>query len=497
VSLPKNIVTLDIDETAIKMLEIRGGVVRKWASVLLGPNEITVDDEEGSEWEALSAMVRQLMASSGMRVTRAYASVSGLYSVNRIVVVTNPPPAGLTYEQALIEEVREAVPLSEERLYIQWQPVATYENKERVLVTGVPKDLIDNEVLSLKAAGIKPQLLELRTMALVRAVNRELAIILNIEISSFDIVVVVNGIPEIMRTVAWHYEDLTLEDKVQNLTTTLDMTVDFYNLRHPDANLTPATPLFITGQLSGDLALEEELEASMQYSVEPLAPPLECPAHLPVSQYAVNIGLALKGMTSPKAKGDEKKEEEEEGEQEGGNEVIVSPPQLHIDLLPEAYRPWKPTPKQMGAFGFIILALIGLLPVYQVATDAVSRTADLQVRQDILNSELQRRQIEINNRRPLQQAINEHNLIVEMGGDFTGDIDFIRDEARKLDILVDTISHDGEKIVISCEADDYLTFRTYETALRDSGRFASIVAPSERYEYITGGTIEVVPQAIE
>jgi len=484
--LAKNIVTLDIDGTAIKLLEIRGGVVRKWASVLLGPNEVDME-EEGSEWEALSTMVRQLMASSGIRVTRAFASVSGLYSVNRIVTVSNPPPAGLTYEQALVEEVREAIPLSEERLYIQWQTVATYENRERVLVTGVPKDMIDNEVLSLKAAGIKPQLLELRTMALVRAVNKQQAIILNIELSSFDIVVVVNGIPEIMRTVAWHYEDLTLEDRAEHLAATLDITVDFYNLHHPDINLTPATPLFITGQMSGDLALGEKLQASMGYPVEPLAPPLECPAHLPVSQYAVNIGLALKGMAPPKPK---------EGEQEGEQEV-VSHPQLHIDLLPEAYRPWKPTSRQMGAFGFIILALVLLFPVYQVASDAVSKTANMEVRQDILNSELQRRQIEIQNRRPLQQAINEHNLIVEMGGSFTSDLEFIRDEAKSLDIRVETISHDGESIVVRCEADDYITFRTYETALRESGRFSSVTSPSERYGYVTGGTIDLVPQASE
>jgi len=68
------------------------------------------------------------------------------------------------------------------------------DGPQQVQVLGVPRDVLDSEVMALRAAGVNPRILDLKTMALVRAVNREQALILNIESTSFDTVVVVNGV---------------------------------------------------------------------------------------------------------------------------------------------------------------------------------------------------------------------------------------------------------------------------------------------------------------
>jgi len=117
-----------------------------------------------------------------------------------------------------------------------------------VLVVGVPREVIDSEVRSLRVAGINPRTLELRTMALARAVGKEQALILNIEPSSFDIVVVVNGVPEIMRSIAWQQSDLAEEGRVEHLALTMELTVDFYNARHIDSPLDPAVPSLSPGR---------------------------------------------------------------------------------------------------------------------------------------------------------------------------------------------------------------------------------------------------------
>jgi len=347
------------------------------------------------------------------------------------------------------------------------------------VVVGVPRDVLDSEVLALRAAGINPRTLDLKAMALVRAVNRERAIILNIDATSLDTVLVVGGVAEIMRTTAWQPADLTVEDKAEHLAVALELVVGFHNSHHPTLPLDLSTPLFITGQLSGDLALMDELRERVAYPIEPFTPPLQYPSHLPASQYAVNIGLALKGTASARSLG----------------ESSYSLPD--INLLPQAYRPWRPSARQIYLFLAVVAAIALLFPLYQVTLDAMADTAVLRTKYEIINRELERRQATIQSREPLQRAITDYNTIVSMGGGFTGDLEVINRLAGEVGIEVESITHDGSNINVNCQTDSYLTFREYKTALEESGRFSTPVTPPEGYPYITGGTIKLKPKPAE
>jgi len=477
--LAKRVVTLEIDTTAIRFMETIGGRVVKWASLSLETSMF----EGGviSDPQALSAAVKQLMDSSGIKARDVIASVSGLYSVSRIVAVSTPPGVAITSE-AILEATRDIIPLSIKELHLSWQPVtAAGEGAQRVLVVGVPRDVIDAEMQALRAAGINPHILDLKAIALARAVNKEQALILNIEPSNFDIIIVVNGIPEVMRTMAWQQNGLTVEDKVEHLAMNLELTVDFYNSHHLDAPFDPATPFLITGQMSGDLDLMEKLQARVGYPVESLAPRLECPKHLPVSQYAVNIGLALKGAAPSKSL-----------EQDG-----YVPPD--INLVPETYKPWKPSAREIYFACAVIAAIALLFPLYQLTSEAMGKTANLQARYNILNNELQLMQLEITNREPLQKAIGEYSTIVNMGGGFTEDLRVIKSEATAFGVQVETVDHEGKSITITCqtEPESHIVFRDYITALRESGRFSTVTPPSEQFAYVTGGTIKLEPKPVE
>jgi hypothetical protein len=227
--------------------------------------------------------------------------------------------------------------------------------------------------------------------------------------------------------------------------------------------------------MSGDLALMEELKEKLKYTIEQLAPPLKYPADMPVSQYAVNIGLALRGMVSSKNHG--------EGE----------PLPLDINLLPGIYSPWRPTIRQVYSFSLLVAALALLFPIFQITTEAMDETANLQLRFDIINSKLEEKKLEIKKREPIQKAINEYNLIVDMGGNFVADLEVINTEAEKLGVRVDSITHQGTTISVSCQAKDYVTFRAYKTALEDSGRYSTPVSPPEGYPYTVGGVIKMEP----
>jgi len=473
--LAKRIVTLEIDTTAIRLMETTGGRVVKWASLSL--DSTMFEDGVISDPPALSAAVRQLMDSSGIKARDVIASVSGLYSVSRIVAVPNPPGGEVTAREAVLEAAGDIMPLPADELYLSWQTITIGEGAQQALIVGVPRDVIDAEMRTLRVAGINSRTLELKTIALARAVNKEQALILNIEPSSFDIIIVVNGIPEVMRTVAWQQDSLTEEDRVEHLAMNLELTVGFYNSHHSDTPLDPATPFLITGQISGDLDLMEKLPARVGYSIESLAPRLECPKHMPVSQYAVNIGLALKGTAPSKSL----------------EQTSYLPPD--INLLPDTYKPWKPSARQVYFACFVIAAITLLFPLYQMTSGAMGKTANLQAEYTSLNNRLQLIQLEIRNREPLKQAISEYNTIVDMGGGFTEDLRVINSEAGELGVQVESIAHDGKNIKVDCqtEPESYIVFREYVTALRESGRFATVTPPSEKFSYVTGGTIELEP----
>jgi len=466
------VVTLDVDSSVIRLLEVRRGVVRKWASVSLEPDKVEGGTVSGRQ--ALGTMVKQLMASSGIKARKVIVSQSGLYSVNRLLPMSSLP-LGLATQEAVQEAAREIMPLSVDRLYLSSQTITTGEDEQQVLIIGMPRDAVDDAVQALRTVGVNPRVLELRAMALTRAVSREQALILNIEPSSLDVILVVDNIPRIMRTIAWQPGDLTVEDTVEHLAVTLEMTVDFYDSSHPGTPLDPATPLFITGEMSADLTLIEKLQARLRYPVESLAPPLEYPASLLISQYAVNIGLALRGTALSRER------------EEGG----YMP--LDINLLPEIYRPWKPTAKQFLAAGLIMAAIALIFPVFQLAAEAMGKTADLQVKFNVLNIKLELQKAEIKKREPIKKAIAEFNTIINKGGNFTEDLEVIRREAEELGVQVESIVHEVDSISVVCQSDDYVTFRAYKMALEESGRFTTPIPPPEGYPYTTGGTLKMEP----
>ncbi|HEY51660.1 MAG TPA: pilus assembly protein PilM [Dehalococcoidia bacterium] len=463
------VVTLDISQTGIRIMETRGRVVRRWADVSFTPEELkSIAPDSG---QALGTMVKQLMDSSGIKAKSIIASISGLYTVSRVIPLPNLPPAP-TLEESVDEIAQEIMPVPTDNLYFFWQTVSTNEGEQQVFAIGVPRDIMDDKIRALKIVGINPRVIEIKAMSLVRVVNQEQALILNIDPSNFDIIMVVKGVPEIMHSLAWRRDSMSIEDAAEYLATNLEVTVDFYNAHHVDAPFEMTNPLYITGQMSIELELMAKLRARLGFNIEQLTPSLECPDLLPVSQYAVNIGLAMRQEVSQR-------------DGDGGAGLLP----LDLNLLPRAYRPWRPTTNQVYSAIILMAAVALIFPLLEVTTEAMGKTAVLQQQSDILNNQLVLKKMEIERREPLQKSIGEYNSIVTRDSSFSEDVSVIIEEAERADVVVNSIAHDEVQIAINCRAEDYLSFRAYLAALEESGRFASPIPPPEGYPYTTSGTI--------
>jgi type IV pilus assembly protein PilM len=164
----------------------------------------------------------------------------------------------------------------------------------RVFALGVPKDVLDPQVEAIRLAGATLRSMDVKPLALVRAVGRGEALIADLEPETLDVIVVRGGVPVTIRTVSLRCEIETTEDKVRRLGEELTRAVKFYNDTHPEEPLQPSTPTYLTGSLAEAAASSGVAEASIGHPVEPLAPALQYPADLPLATFMVNIGLALK-----------------------------------------------------------------------------------------------------------------------------------------------------------------------------------------------------------
>ncbi len=291
-ALAKKIVTLDIDSTAIRLLSISGHRVHKWACAPVMPGMI----EDGAilDPQALGETVRHLMRTSGIVGKKVVASINGLYSVGRILSLPTVTEEPVEEDTLVLQVARRLMPVSADELYFSWQVLSTNQVERRVLFVGMLKDLVDTQVQALRAVGINPYIMELKGLALVRAVNRTQALVVNIEPDSVDIAVVSGGSPYIVRTVA-QQSNLAVEDRARKVMDALEHTVEYYNSQYPHSRVDETTPLFLAGAVVESEGIRDIMEAGVAYPIESITIPLvECSPELPVSQYAVNIGLALR-----------------------------------------------------------------------------------------------------------------------------------------------------------------------------------------------------------
>ena len=287
--MAKRVTTLDIDSTTIRLLQIKGRRVEKWASAPLEPG--VVQDGVIFNPEALGATVKRLKQSSGIQGRKVVASVSGLFSVSRMV--SQPVGAGELSRMAILQAAQRLMPVPVDELYISWQPLGVVDGERQLAVVGVPRNIVDTEIQALKAAGLSADTLELKAMALARAVDQSEALTVNIEPAALDIAVVADSTVQVMRSIVVN-NDLGAEERARVITDALKVLVSFYYQSHPQEDVDlAATPLFLTGQMASNSSLVDYLGDRLGNPIRPLTTSLECPAHMPLSQYAVNLGLAL------------------------------------------------------------------------------------------------------------------------------------------------------------------------------------------------------------
>jgi len=285
----RSLVTLNVESDSVRLLAVKGSKVTNCGLEPLEPGlvrEGVVVDPQG-----VGAHIRSLLTSHRIGNRRLVASLTGQRSVPRILDLPETSPQLL--EAMLPREMKRELPVPLEEMRLSYQVIGSENGHCRVFALGVPRDVLDPQVKAIELSGRKPHSMDIKPLALVRAVGLSDALIADLEPESIDVIVVRGGIPATIRTVGLRPQAGEIEDKIRRLGEELTRTVKFFNDTHPEP-LAKSTPLCVTGSLAEEVVLSGVAEAAVGLDWEPLSPPLDCPPRLRVATFMVNVGLALR-----------------------------------------------------------------------------------------------------------------------------------------------------------------------------------------------------------
>jgi len=465
--MARKITTLYINDTSIRLMVTRGKRISKLADVPLDLNLADVSDKVKKA--ELSTKIKYLFKTNKVNAKKVIIGLSGLRCLSRPAVLPQLPKALL--EEAVIREAKRVLPVPTEQLYISWQIVTAAEGKMQAFMVGIPRQIVDTLLGVLHQVGLKPQLMDIKPLALARLVQEATAILVDVQSAEFDIVIMVDGVPQPVRTVPFPEEMLSIPDKLSIVKDELKRTVEFYNSNNPEEPLQTDVTMYVSGELADEPELYESLASSLGYQVAPLSSPLKCPKQLDPSRYLVNIGLTLKELTKE-----------------------AGPLLPNLNILPVSYRPRQISLSRLMALPATAIA-IGLIALLAMTLQNAAANIDMaSSKLDAANVIIVKKQSQNKEYTENIAALEKKLADAEAARQtFTAALDSLESEGDKINgdleatvyNLVDgvdlkSISHIGKELSISGEAPSEVEVLEYARNLDATGRFTEITITSIR-----------------
>jgi len=477
--MAKKITTLYIDDNSIRLMVSRGSQIKKWAIIPLEPGQI--DSLVVMDEDAVAEKIRQLLEREKVKANKVCLGLSALHCLTRSITLPHLPKAILT--DAITREARRTLPLPLEQVYMSWNLMQLLDDKVKVFLVAIRRNSIDTLFSMLNKAGLTPYDVDIKPLALSRLVKEPNAILLDIQSTEFDIVIMADGIPQPIRVVSFPSEAETWEEKLPTVISDLDKTIRFYNANNSENPLDDTVPLYISGEVPVDSEIYKTLADTFPYPVSPLTTPLDFPFWLDPGNYQVNAGLALKDRSLHK---------------------IAGPSLANVNLLPTEYQP-KPI-----SWGKVILvpttvALTGVAVAVLLLMSSTSSSMALTSDQLIITSQflgekqMQKRELnqniaelesKISNLDTSRQTIaGVLNTIDVLGGETNDDLKAIVSNIP-INVYLSKINFEDTTFTVAGRAGNETDSLLYATCLDETNRFAQVIVSNirqtedNRYDFI-------------
>lgn len=275
--------TVNIDDDSLKIALFRGNraVIAVEEPLIKG----IVQNGLITDRKAVSQVITRTLTEHGIREKSVVASVSAVHSIYRVVSVPRLDKKLLT--EVATREMERVSPVPVETLYISWQEVNISGSENALCFVGLPHENVDSVIDTLRMSGLDVSMMELKPLAVARVIDERTAVAVNIRTDNFDLAVVDNTIPQLVRSLSFPDGVVTEPDRIGIIKEELLRTINFYNSSRTGSQLTGQTCCFISG-ISGD-----NLSIDVGMRVKPLPKPVLYPGGIDHTRFTVNTGMAL------------------------------------------------------------------------------------------------------------------------------------------------------------------------------------------------------------
>lgn len=268
------------------MVLLRKNTVVSWAHVPFNP--ALLRDGFIANSQGVSQVLRAALNSKGIRAAPTTAALPGFQSICR--VITLPKGKEIVPTEAIPREARRLMAYSEKDHYLFWQPVVGKAGD--YLVVATPRAPLAALTETMKLAGVPLKRVELAPLALAKAAAQGQSIVANVETDSIDIVITVDSVPVVVRSIWLGDEPLDVESAPRRLAEELVRTIGFHNDSHPEKRLTPPQPIHV----AGGIPMEELAPVVTQETGHPVVavvPAFSAAQGFSAATMAVNLGLGM------------------------------------------------------------------------------------------------------------------------------------------------------------------------------------------------------------
>ena len=479
-------IALTVADTALRAAVVRGNRVRRWAEVDLPAGTVrdglivASDDFAGR----MAALIEMLQPGSRFRDRRVALTLTGRNMVCGRFTVSAPGDDDL--EAAVLEAARERLGVRVGELRIDWHatplskdghepdeagpeeepdaervPAPTHD----VYAIGLYRNVVEANLRQI--AGLGAQVVDVQpgALALAAAVNEPTAIIVDIEPQTASVVVVTDGLPEIVRDIVLD-SDLPAERAASAIRDELERSVGYHDSLYPDDPLPDETPLFVTGHGEAASRIEADLDGVVFDRWE-LPHTLRAPAGFPAARFAAGVGLACMARGKP-----------------WWPRAAHRVDRPRLRFLPPAYRPRQMPVKLVLAAAAAAALILGLGALYAAVTDRMAAVHEQDHVVGVLEKRVQARAVELRNAArtqagiestsaEAQAALRAANAIRSLDRGFAMALAEVT-RHRVDGVVLHEVDDDGALVTVRATAAAYETLLGYVRALEDSGAFDSV-----------------------
>ena len=456
-------IAVSIENNALRIVALKGDRIVAWETQPM-PAEAVKDGVL-----AEPGIFQETVMDAVVRMRGIKGEISVCLSGNRVLFrnITLPPLKGKLLNEAIAREARRELPVEMGQLHLFSQVYLAAKDRLEVLLVGVRKETYDSVYEALKAVKIKPQDWELKPIALMRAVGKKDVVILDVSPDSADLVLVINGVPELVRSMPTP-EFLSVEDRATRLATDVAQSVEYFRANQTKYVWDPETPIVLMGEIAGNQAFFHNFGIACAMPLEQFKTHLKSPTRFPSGIYAAAIGVALKKGKLKAAK--------------------TGPAAIDFPILPSQYKAKSLPFKTVAVAGSLAMVATFLFPMFQSVASANEKL-------DTKQAELTRLQVQATTAR---EILGKRNDIQKQTDEAKKLAASIRDEKSSLDALgiyisqdlftaisfappgirVSTFATKGTQETLAGDASNNATVINYAQLLEKSGKFDKVLITS-------------------